>query len=1034
MVIQKNLPAIQTLNARQTQQKKLSKALEQLSSGYRINSAADDAAGLGVSQKMRAQIFEMSKCEMNVSQGIGVAQTADGALAEVSEMLRRVKELCVAAANGIYGMDERGAITNEVNQIIEEAERIFSGTVYNDINLFRYAGSLIDDPVVSKIYNEMVNPLGPTQLVEWGDLDLVGGQSKLFDFAVAPSRATATIAFAADVNMSDAGTLAGKTISIRGSDYTFYKTGTSGTPIFGTAIEINAADTVEDVMKRVVARRGSSDLTGASVTGNKVTFTFGVTSYTQTINGAMYPVSGADGSYYNGSVVSSTDGVGLKQVDGAGNTNNSVKYSDEIVESFSINLAGGSLTADMITDMTDQKDSSGTLLRQGNSLSIAGKTIRFTTTGESGKVAIHPGMTTQQLRDAIVAAVGTGNTVASAGTGAGEIVVTVKNCSTTSERNAQVIENTTYERIPPKTGPDIPVPGLAGVTTTQTQTATNENVAAYKVTLPSDLTSQDSFAINIQGYNFVFYKKDEFPVDTTQYSELRSNAYSMIDIQGKSDAQVKDAIVSAMRSRLSGTANVSLAADGSVTVLGNAFNNNFYCSVGSASGAKLYQYKPSYDKPTDRHLGFSGKYLQQERSVSFQVPTSGDFSSLDGAGFYSNIAGSSYLEFDLDGVKSYPSATTVNLAGVSTLADFVTAMQTAVGSAVTVTADAAGKITLSRKLSSYTESGFTDGIAARDGAFSTAGTSASVRASGGGLMSQPQTTLDFSSVTAENRDELLGKGFRVTCATCVGEYINVVFVHDKTNAQIPPSFEVTDPVTNVVRTIRNYAVELKDVTDGASIVADLVRQLSPNLKHFTDVAVGNPPSTLVLKDKRMGDITAAGGGIARAEVLAGVFTNFTYDLTIEEVRKSDTVAPPRTAGGTEMIYRNMLIYAGSEPNHQWIPIHLPYLTAAGLNLEEPEDIEDAEDAMDLMERVHEAQEVISTARGRLGADQNRLEHTFNAIVNTNQQIQAAESRIRDADMAKVMAKFVAQSVLGEAQQSMLAHANQNLQLATKLLE
>src|SRR3954463_10163656 len=114
---------------------KLSKAMERLSSGYRINRAADDAAGLAISEKMRGQIRGVAQAQRNVQDGISMVQTAEGALNEVHSMLQRVRELAVEYKNGTLSQANRDAIQSEVNQLGSEMERIGSSSQFNSINL-----------------------------------------------------------------------------------------------------------------------------------------------------------------------------------------------------------------------------------------------------------------------------------------------------------------------------------------------------------------------------------------------------------------------------------------------------------------------------------------------------------------------------------------------------------------------------------------------------------------------------------------------------------------------------------------------------------------------------------------------------------------------------------------------------------------------------------------------------------------------------------------------------------------------------------
>jgi flagellin len=113
----------------------VSKSMERLSSGFRINRAADDAAGLAISEKMRGQIKGLGQSQRNIQDGISLVQTAEGALNEVHSMLQRVRELAVEYSNDTLSTSNRTAIQSEVNQLASEIERIGASTKFNGICL-----------------------------------------------------------------------------------------------------------------------------------------------------------------------------------------------------------------------------------------------------------------------------------------------------------------------------------------------------------------------------------------------------------------------------------------------------------------------------------------------------------------------------------------------------------------------------------------------------------------------------------------------------------------------------------------------------------------------------------------------------------------------------------------------------------------------------------------------------------------------------------------------------------------------------------
>lgn len=131
MVIQHNISAINSYRNLSTNQNALSKNLEKLSSGYKINRAGDDAAGLAISETMRSQINGLNQAVNNANDAIGLIQTAEGAMTETHSMLQRMKTLTTQAANGTYTKTARNNIQAEVDALNKEITRIASTTEFN---------------------------------------------------------------------------------------------------------------------------------------------------------------------------------------------------------------------------------------------------------------------------------------------------------------------------------------------------------------------------------------------------------------------------------------------------------------------------------------------------------------------------------------------------------------------------------------------------------------------------------------------------------------------------------------------------------------------------------------------------------------------------------------------------------------------------------------------------------------------------------------------------------------------------------------
>jgi flagellin len=135
-VINTNVKSLVAQQSLTVNERKMTAAMERLSTGNRINSAADDAAGLAISTRMDSQIRGLNMAIRNSNDGISLLQTAEGAMQEVTSMLQRVRELSVQSINGVNNDSDRSALNDEVKQLITEIDRVAKTTQFNNVNLF----------------------------------------------------------------------------------------------------------------------------------------------------------------------------------------------------------------------------------------------------------------------------------------------------------------------------------------------------------------------------------------------------------------------------------------------------------------------------------------------------------------------------------------------------------------------------------------------------------------------------------------------------------------------------------------------------------------------------------------------------------------------------------------------------------------------------------------------------------------------------------------------------------------------------------
>ena len=266
MRIATNVSAIVSNNALQKSQDRLTKSIARLSSGYKINSSSDDAAGYAISEKMRLQLRGLNQADNNAADGVSVLHTAEGAMEEIQSMLARMKELSVQAANGTNSVDERSAIQSEIDSLNSEIDRISSNTEFN-------SQTLISGNLSRRVYS---NYEGVNQ-IEVSDNFVAGN----YGITITQDARQAIVVGNGAVTMSDTATVTKEqagTISMN-----------------GYGIEISEGDTLAGSMGKLVD--------GADKIGGRVfAITAGATNDTK-VNGTDYAGYEPQTSYAGNNIV-----------------------------------------------------------------------------------------------------------------------------------------------------------------------------------------------------------------------------------------------------------------------------------------------------------------------------------------------------------------------------------------------------------------------------------------------------------------------------------------------------------------------------------------------------------------------------------------------------------------------------------------------------------------------------------------------------------------------------------------------------------
>lgn len=1121
MKIQHNMNSINTFYAMQKTRTSLQKNLEKLSSGYRINRASDDAAGLAISEKLRLKVTETGRCQRNVDEGLNVTRTADAALQEINDMLKRARSLCVESMNGAFSSNELSSINDEISMLFSEIDRITASTTYNSINLFRRetkssileaipSTSIIEHKVkefdaprikqnivaseynIQKVathdletdtheidddgrkfhyeYEESIVPVTDGS-ENWGNLDLVSEET--FDPASRAKAATAVIHLDKGIDFNDVTSLVGRSITIgTGTGYygarTFYFTDgtvkTPGAPTSCQAININDPryNTTEGALLGLCSEVGYyksfTNVQSATldVANKTITFTAELKDFndgTYQADGVTYPnvVAEGLGDWANGTKIAYTwkDQVDLNQIDGEDARNNPLTYSDTATATVRLDRIGNAITAAHLKNL------------QGNSIRFGNHTINLK------DLNLFEGMTIEQFGNALASKINEfSDCTATYNKSQRNLTLVMSGLSNQSSNAGDVCEITS-EEIYHYDSQNMWTSQSASFNTRVIRNAASEWAEISEIDVQNDFSNPFSFSFN--GTKYLYYNSNTHSLIHVEGAEpwfdyLSAENITLVDTAGMNQNQIMNSIGQKLAENIAGTATVSgntisLTA-GNLNRPLNLDNTLKGEAINVTSSKKIIDSAETSSVLSSQYSDILGTFSKSAQ-VSFSLGDGSNIQNLIGSGF---SVGSCKIEFT-NGTDLSTAHIDINIANCKTIEDLKSAIAKERLSNATLTIDDSNKndIKLVVDVQNVVVDQFV--IDGNPGSKGIMQESEAIYANGTNV-GYSQKEIDFSSITENNLNDLLGTGFRINCPTCSGEYINIFFCWEK-NDSMPTTFSRVDEETGATRTIHNIAVELSKIDDISQIAQNIVDQIRPTLNHFMDITVGESGATLVAKEKRVGDVTDESGKVKLGSIQAGVAANFKYEVIVKKVYDDDPLEDPieppieppvivpdpeepiepdpvvpdpikPTEPVEEPIHEttssDLLIYVGSDPSAQYISIHLPYLDLDTLDLGCADVVSSENSRTDLLNRIDNADIMISSIRGTIGADQNRLEHAKNALSNYHNQLSDAYSNIRDTDVAHEKMKMVKNQILSQFQDAMLSQANQLPQHVIDLIQ
>jgi Flagellin and related hook-associated proteins len=1047
MIINTNMASLNTLRQLGVNEKSTQSSLAKLSSGLRINSAADDAAGLAISEKMRGQISGLNKASSNAQDGISLVSTAEGSLNETTSILQRMRELAVQGSNDTNTTSDRTAIQTEMNQLTSEINRIGNTTEFNTQKLLKGKDLVVTTTAAAG-----------TTLTE-GEAGVSQGiinNYKLLNSSVVGSASSATVQASSKDTVGKISPLVNQTTaSVAGVRSTVTLTNGITFQSDTTADSYSDTNGLQVEIKQATTGAGAANTTFSCVAG-KVTITIGTDAAGNSLatnRGTLY--NELDTAVKNGDwtadptkkfsvvapagtnsavtdvVASGTFSGGKDEVKG--------DYDFSITTAFeeagdTITIAGKTFTgvignadaskrqfqiaADNVTPPTATAQATSLLAAlQADSDISAHYTITNPSAGKLDFVE-NPGTATGvALQKPTIAGAGTNDTL------------TVINGNGRNLTTVQVLQS----------------PTLAGAISGAKATTSAATIAAFALTASNNGTELNglkvAFAGLTKGGTGVLTSTFDADTDTLNVTGDLGTLSGASTISGAIRSAVSAGLSSAGFKTGGNLTNVSATAAGAgtgtlaigtfngkslsfgagaVTIAAN--NDAVTVTADSKGDLKIYLAATTASKNSAANIQQAIQDLQKTQSSA-----AGDFT-----------------KFTTTSSGSWDTKTVGNSITIAT--------GTMVGGKTEVKGDYSFDVSTPFKEGDIVEVAGQKFKAVASGADATKG---EFNVGIGDLNAQASGIADAISLNAAFKDkyDVTVSGYRIELKEKVATGSDLKETDLAVKAiGTAGQYSIDTGVVNGNGgsfTIDGTAIKVSSKTanvgyaDGTAIkvaesaaeqtqeLADAINKNATLSKKYT-ASVGTD-GTLILNQNE-GEETAkapvvqvktAPAGDFTAKLQIGANSGQTMTVTVSDMRSS---ALGISGDGSES---TVAAQNGSVAS---------YVATANVtngtdntNVEFALDISTADKATAAISIIDDATATVSAARANLGAIQNRLEHTINNLGTSSQNITTAEANIRDVDMAKEMTNFQKNNILQQAAQAMLAQANQQTQGVLQLL-
>ena len=998
MRIQHNIMAMNAYRNYNTNTSALSKNLEKLSSGYKINRAGDDAAGLAISEKMRAQITGLKAAQKNVKDGVSLVKTAEGAMQEIQDMLNRMDYLATQSANGTYQNEvDRENLQAEVDQLREEINRIASSANFNGIKLLD--GSLDKGVDCTQYTSEIAQQVAD-------NVNAVVGSGTIVHSTSLPQQETK---FNVDFGNS-VYTLTGdanKTVTLKVGDLDLSVTEADLKTADGTAANAGDQISAENIVKAFVTKYGENGASKGDVkfngqafklagAGNQLTFTQAAKPKTdaEVVDGAMkVTITGVTGGGAAGGTdpdpIDTTPKVGnVKPGDGTTRAAADVEltFDPDKVQTITVggnvfqinpNPAKGAAMAAAATftgtgsandpftvtrtaDMTDEDIVAGIAAQLANGVTISGTKFNVTADGTTlkleaaaaGAVQIDGQDATEETFTAAVKAAVTSETKAPEGgeKPAGSLNVTA-NVGSDGKAKAEVDLSTELGKIP------------ADPTTTKTAT--------------------------IGGKTYVW----------------GDGATGGVDLSIADNAITAEAVKNAIKDKILSDAGTAYSAANA------AWEGDKLILTNKAAGTGTWTTQVAGVTPTETVAGAA------QATAGTAAATVGPDNLK--AGDTLNV-GDKTLNITEEHLTDISKLETAIKALAPTNFDVTATANTTAGTVAITLTEKAGKEGTNNADALKGALGVTPAAPKNEnGGSAGAAFAAAVPAA---ATDAPGTTADYNAST-----EVIQQGAGPGSNRLASTYMDITEVKDGSALKVGDKTYIfavgkdsavkASGANQVVVDMKNWTGKEADFVDNALKKLTETAEADGNAM-FSVAYQGNGRLTFTEQETYQATAGSSAVDLSTRDAIAKQF-----GYAVDGIKTGGTLK--LQIGDTSDEFNQMDVSVGD--------MHTNAMGTKGGQSIADIDIGTQAGAAKAVDVIKNAINYVSSVRGTLGATQNRLEHTANNLSVMAENIQDAESSIRDTDIAEEMMAYTKNSILVQSAQAMLAQANQVPQGVLQLL-